>query len=182
MAAGMGLMTVGPLVGLAPVKIILKQPPNSLLGFVRLWLDPARLNWTCPCLLEEGHSLGFPGCLRTQFLMVRGEDQSPHVFFLMGLNLSFSWFPTCHIGTSLMLQPSHLHSRGGGHFFLRLWPSKVLPFQGSSPSPASYHVLPVSYQVCRGLRKALWRIQGNCEPSSCPSLVSSLPWLFFFRP
>lgn len=44
---------------------------------------------------------------------------------------------------------------------LRRWPFlleplalEVLPFQGSSPS-ASYQVLPVSYQVCRGLKGPL---------------------------
>lgn len=81
------------------------------------------------------------------------------------------------------LQPLGLHSRGDAHFFSNLWPSEVLPFQGSSLSSASYHVLPVSYQVCRGLREALWRIQGNCEPRSCPSLFSPCLWLFsLFRP
>lgn len=181
MATVVGVRTAGAWVGLAPVEMHTAAAATiackALPALVRACMNELDL----PFLFigRRAFSLQFLGCLGTQFLML--EKETKVLFLPHGIEPVIFWVSHFRIEAATRLQP-HLQSRGGGHFFSSLWPSEVLPSQGSSLS-ASYHVLPVSYQVSRGLREALWRIQGNCEPRSCPTLVFSRPWLFsLFRP
>lgn len=133
MATVVGVRTAGTLVGLAPVEMhteaVATIACEALPTLVRACMN--RLDLPFLFIGRRAFSLQFLGCLGTQFLTLEKETKV-YLFLPHGTESVIFWVSHFRIKASTRLQPLHLQSSEDGHFFWSLWPSEVLPLQGSS--------------------------------------------------